>query len=329
MSKRVLLILILAACTTVLSAKGYSMKKYHSRGSAFELAVGGGYGSLGYQAFEVEKPWTNTVSGRPSGYVHFAYDYFFCEYVGLSLGADFTRYGSALRFSGLQQWNDVVDTDNFLGFGIGEKYNHILMINKWQEIQSVSYVEVPLSLKFSAPAGEVYVIGEVGAKLGIPVLRSYHGKGSLTHTGYYEPWNLTLDGVYGHGFYTEENYRPSGTFEDKTLKWSVFAKLGVAIPLVEHLDLTVQAFGQYAFTGAQVGGEGVPGFRDDREGFAMAHYFMSPYYTMLASGLAKGVAKPWHAGLELGIRYTIPHRKKMPCMCLQQQYRPAQGRDDF
>lgn len=329
MRQRVLILLL--AWSVGLSAAGYANQKDHSRGSAFELGIGAGYGSLGYQASQVPEGWTNTTAGRPSGMIHVGYACFFSEYVGLSLGVDFTRYGSADRISGTMLWRDVVDTDDYLGFGAGEKYDHRLSIDKWREIQSISYVEVPLSLKFSAPANGVYVIGEVGAKLGVPVLRNYYGSGSLTHSGYYPYGNVTLQNIAGHGFYTEKNYHPAGTFENNTLKWSVFAKLGVAIPLVERLDLTVQALGQYAFDGRNVGGGlEMPGFRDDREGFADAHYFMESYSSVLASRLVTGTVKPWHVGLEIGIRYTIPHSKKLPCRCLNQQFVPlGGGGDDF
>lgn len=272
----------------------------------FELGVGGGYSVLGYQAASDQ----STVTGGFSPTAHVGYALYFCPWVGIGVGVDWTLYSGAVRTSGEQIWDGVTDTD-------GEKYQHHLLVDKWQEKHSLHYLEVPLSLRFRVPGKSVRWIGEVGAKWGYPIGGNYRGGGSLTHYGYYQPWDLTLRDQADHGFYTETDYHPTDKVEGLRPKWSAFAKTGVAVPLAAMFELAVQVYGQYNFTTLlETGGEAQTGFRDDRVGMAEAHYFMQSYGPMLQSPYVKGAVRPWTAGVEISLRYTIPHpsRNCYPCM---------------
>lgn len=283
-------------------------KAAHSAGSSFELAIGGGYGSLGYGVASTETMQAKNL-GDWAASAHIGYNYFFSEWVGIGVGVDVTRIGSTLRLEGEQTWTRVTDTD-------GERYDHVLRLSPWRETQQAVYLEPSLAIKTSIPAGDIYVIAEVGAKYALPVLSGYYAKGELTHTGYYKPWDLTLSDMAPHGFYTEDAYRPKGDIVKPEWRIAVFAKAGVLIPLVEHLDLMVQAYGQYSVTSSAIGGENVPGFRQDREGMTDAHYFMPDYTSYTGSALVNGGYRPWMVGAEIGLRYTIPHGKAAKnCHC--------------
>ena len=284
----------------------------HSRGHAFEVTVGGGYSSLGYKMNNVADRLESKTTGSYNFQAHFGYNWFFCEYVGIGVGVDAQHYGQKATLNGTLTWSDVTDTN-------GELYDHVLNIDSWSEKQDYWAVEIPVSLVFSIPVQDVvYITAQVGGKYGLPVSQAYAGGGSLTHIGYYKPWDLTLENKPNHGFYTETDFAPKGKLTKKNY-WALFAKVGVAIPLVEHLDLLVQGYFNYALT--RINGEGqneLLGFRNGRPGQDETHYFMNNYTSLANTEVITDSFNPWSAGVEIGIRYTIKNRKKAtyPCRCL-------------
>ena len=277
--------------------------------SAFELGLGAGYGTLGYKAGENLPTMNITTSGSWSMTGHVGYSFFFCDYVGIGVGADITRHGQSAKLNGEQVWSDVTDTD-------GELYTHHTRLDGWKENQQTWYIEVPVSLKFNIPAGPIYVLAELGGKYGLPISSSYNGSGDITHYGVYGPWALELRDMPDHGYYTESGYRPSEKMEGLKNRWSVFGKVGVGIPLNDWLDLTAQVYGQYALTSiGEAGGTENLGFLGDRAGQEKAHYFMSDYASITKTNLVNGQMKPWNIGVEIGLRFVIEHRKKecWPC----------------
>ena len=282
----------------------------HGRHS-FEATLGAGYASLGYPVTDLTDRLASKTIGSYGVQAHIGYNCFFSEYVGLAVGVDAHHYGQRTSLNGILSWNGVTDTD-------GERYEHILQLKPWTEHQDCWTIEIPLSLVFSIPVRNVLCItAQAGAKFALPLSATWNGHGTLVHSGYYEPWNLTLSDKPNHGFYTEQNFLPKGQWQSRNY-WTLFAKTGVAMPLIEHLELLIQLYAHYALT--PVGGEstGQPiGFRNDRPGQEQNHYFMTEYTPFLLSGVITGPSKPWDLGLEIGIRYTIAQRKtKYPCRCL-------------
>ena len=306
--RKIIAILIVFIALPLWAAGGVS----HSRGHAFEVTVGGGYSSLGYKVNNVADRLASSTSGSYSLQAHIGYNWFFSEYMGVGIGVDAQHYGQKATLNGLLTWSGVTDTN-------GERYDHMLNLNNWAEQQNYWTVEIPLSLVFSFPVQDkLYITAQVGGKYGLPLSGKYAGSGSLTHSGYYEPWGLTLDNKPNHGFYTEQGFNPKGTLTKKNY-WALFAKVGVAIPLVEHLDLLVQGYFNYALTAiGQSGRNEALGFRNDRPGQEEAHYFMQNYTDLSNTGVINGSFKPWSAGVEIGVRYTIQTKKKnnTPCRCL-------------
>ena len=83
--------------------------RYHSRGNAFEITVGGGYSSLGYKVNKVADQLASKTSGSYSLQAHIGYNWFFCEYAGLAVGADIQHYGQKATLNGLLTWSGVTD----------------------------------------------------------------------------------------------------------------------------------------------------------------------------------------------------------------------------
>lgn len=308
--RKTLLIIALAAVLPIWCAP------YHSKGHSFELTIGGGYSSLGYNAKKVTDNLVPSSSGSYALGAHIGYNWFFTEYVGLGIGVDAQRYGHSTSLNGTLTWQGVTDTD-------GELYDHRLALNSWKENQQYWNVEIPLSLVFSFPIREkVYITAQIGAKYCMPISGSYSGAGVLTHSGYYQPWNLTLEDKPNHGFYTESDFHPKGNMPSRHY-WSIFAKLGVAIPIADQLDLLIQANINGAITPCVKEGEQqLIGFRNDRAGQEQTHYFMNDYTALYNTEFTNGAIKPFSAGLEIGIRYTIRSNKRRsyPCRCLRDYY---------
>ena len=152
--------------------------RYHSRGNAFEITAGGGYSSLGYKVNNVADQLASKTSGSYSLQAHIGYNWFFCEYAGLAVGADIQHYGQKATLNGLLTWSGVTDTD-------GEKYDHLLNLNNWTEQQNYWAVEIPVSFVFSFPVvqDKLYITAQVGGKYGIPLSAKYAGSGALGKHG--------------------------------------------------------------------------------------------------------------------------------------------------
>ena len=166
-------------------------------------------------------------------------------------------------------------------------------------------------------SGKCSITAQIGGKFGLPISATYTGYGTLIHTGYYEPWNLILSDKPNHGFYTEREFKPKGQWQNKNY-WTVFAKAGVALHIVEHLDLLIRLYADYALTSlADEGQNQGLGFLNDRPGQEQNHYFMNPYTDLRNTPVITGNIQPWDLGLEIGIRYTLSsHKQHYPCRCL-------------
>lgn len=279
----------------------------------FEFALGGGYSSFGYKvASEGALETLNAnATGNYSLDAHLSMNIFFCDYFGIGLGADIDRFGGATHLQGDLLWHDVTDTD-------GELYDHHLHIHSWKEKQFATYLAPQLMFVGVIPAGNMKITLGAGAEYGILLGNiAYQGEGKLTHTGFYRPWNLTLHDVDAHGFYTSDSFKPNGKYEIQSGSLlALVARAGVAIPVHDNWDILVNAVFKYSvWTNITAGGANPIGFQDD----AVNHYFISDYSSLLTTPATQGTIAPWMVGLEVGIRYTFPFKKKShySCICLE------------
>lgn len=305
-----ILSLILSLSLLSTSAQAGKWKTNNGTSSRFELTLGGGYSKLGY-TFQNNSRYSDLTAksiGSWSAKAHIGYQFFFTRWMGIGLGANFQRYGGGILLNGQVHYNEVTDTD-------GEMYNHTLSLTSWKQQEQLYMVEIPLSLCFAIPVRDVLSITlELGGQYGIPVIANYKGTGETTHTAYYPQWHLTLHDQPDHGFYTESGFTPKDKIQHMTA-WSLFGKLGVAIPVADQIELLVQAYGHYHLTTPIVVSDNQTlGFRNDREGMNGAHYFMKDYSSLATTGIAKTDPKPFSAGLEVGVRFIIPH-KSTHCLC--------------
>ncbi len=310
-AKRIVHIILCAAAVSLTAAA-----QNPAKGVSFDVSVGAGYSTLGYKAQDVDALKPNAV-GDWGMNAHIGINWFFVDYLGIGIGLDATRYGGGLNLTGKMGWADVTDTD-------GERYNHTLTLNQWRETQQEWYLAPQFLIHAAIPVQRARVLLSLGAEYAFCLSSTYRGAGTLTHTGYYPFGNLTLHDVPKHGFYTTDMLRPNGRGDDNVQYLSVIGKIGVAIPVAKHLDFTCNLIAKYAVYSSrtrEAGGEKEIGFYENQTPVSNAaedpHWFIPPYAPLTATALTTGKYAPLYVGLEIGIRYTIPQKKRWPCMCIE------------
>ena len=283
--------------------------------SFFELSVGGGWSSMGYRmSNELQPGLTARQNGSYGFNAHIGYGFQFNRYVGVGIGADLSRYGSTATLNGNAVWQGVSDTD-------GELYDHITAVSNWKDVQEVYMVEVPLALYLRFPiATDVRLFAEVGAKLCLPIMSKGAYSGNLQHTGFYEPWMLTLSEVPSHGFYSSVML---SDYDLRTNKMTVagFVKIGVEGPVdkLRHVWIFGAIYGTMHFMPAvDTDHAAVLGWRNDthKPEQLAAHAFMNDYNPIYMTDITRGNVNPLAVGAEIGVRFRFSHFKQHKgCMC--------------
>ena len=313
-SARILLITLLLMGQTIFLSAAPKQK-----GVAFDFGIGAGYSTLGYKTQS-----TDLLNAHATGSwgmrANIGVSYFFNNYFGIGIGAAFTRYGGGMSLNGTMLWEGVTDTD-------GERYNHHLRLNNWREIQQQLFLAPNLTLQAVIPAERARVLIRFGAEYAACLQASYSGYGELTHTGYYPFGNLTLHDLAKYGFYTTDRFRPSGELSADVQQVSLIGAVGVGIPVAKNTELTFAVEAAYAVWSPNkipAGGENAIGFHEDLtngdNGIGNGqdpHYFIPDYVSLTTTSLTQGAMHPLYVGLQIGVRYTIPLRKRYPCMCLK------------
>ncbi|MGM9810256.1 MAG: hypothetical protein ACI30J_05230 [Paludibacteraceae bacterium] len=293
------------------------------KGVAFDVGIGAGYSTLGYQTQATDNLQPR-VTGSWGMRANIGINYFFLDYLGIGIGVSLTRYGGGLSVDGEMVWEGVTDTD-------GERYNHHLQLNNWRETQQQLFIAPNLTLQAAIPAGNAHVLIRFGAEYAACMQASYSGYGELTHTGYYPFGNLTLHDIEKYGFYTTDRFRPSGELSADVQQVSLIGAVGVGIPVAKNTELTIAVEAAYAVWSSNktpAGGENAIGFHenisiDPTNGNNSIgngqdpHYFIPDYVSLTTTSLTQGAMHPLYVGLQIGVRYTIPQRKRYPCMCLK------------
>jgi len=300
----VLLLVGWCACLSMHAAGGFAV---------IEIGGGGGWGSMGYKtkqhdqsALQLQSTWDYSYTA------HVGLAYMIRPYIGLGVGANFTRIGGGVRLGGEVHWQNVGDTEN-------ELYNHVARLDAWQEKQQMLLVEIPIGLRFGAGIGaRVEFTGEVGVKIGLPMKTSNTLSGTVTHEGDYSPWGLNLQNVGNHGFYTAA-FGGEPALSTRT-HYAAYLKAGIQVPLTENrvVWFYAQIYGSYALSNALKTGDGELGFRNDGKYQTEAHAFMADYTSIVDTRYVQSV-HPVQAGLEVGLRFHLAPRSKYPCHCVNDQ----------
>lgn len=299
MRKRIIIIFLFMGLSLPMAAQMHS---------AFEFSVGGGWSTLGYKVQPKQEDVKGANSGSWGAQVHIGYALFFSPNVGLGVGANFSHYGASASLAGIARWNDVIDTD-------GERYNHLAVIHSLKDRQDIYLVEIPLTFYFEYPLSDYLFFNlEVGAKYGIPVMRNASFRADIEHQGDYGIWGLNLYDVPDHGFYREGDFHDSYAIATRN-QISAFLKLGLAYGINKKLQFFANIYGDYGFMNVFKSGEAALGFQNDRAGMASTHSFMPDYKGITATNYLSPSSQPIQVGVELGLRFIIPHKTTYPCRC--------------
>lgn len=303
MSKlRYFILLLLIGLFTKVWAGGYAV---------IEVGGGGGYSSLGYRTQTFDQAGLQLRSLSSYTYTgHVGLAYMIRPFIGLSVGANFTRVGGGVALDGQMLWRDVADTE-------GERYNHIARLRDWSEKQQITMVEIPVSLCFGAGINApVEFTGEVGVKIGLPMSSTNSLMGEVTHVGDYGlPWGMTIDPLYHHGFYTTR-FEGQPALKAQTT-YSLFLKAGIQVPIEKSRVVWFYSvvYGAYALNNAFATGEAELGFANDGLGQEDAHAFMTDYTSVVDTRYIQSV-HPIQLGLELGLRFFLYPVDKYKCHCV-------------
>lgn len=262
-----------------------------------DIHAGGGVSSWNY-------PLEGGSAGLGGGFaLGVGYTYFFRPYIGFQTGITFTRLASTASLTEPLEWRTNPDGSPIYDY-MGEQYIHRTSFDGWKESQTTYLFEIPVGLRFryfKEKDSRAGLHAALGIKLAIPMIANYvHSSGSVTHTGWYEQWQLELHDIPNR-FGSEQANRQEESVMNKLNKVNAeaYAELGAAIRINKHYELYVAAFGQYMlnnFSSVKL---------DDRTplGFCSPTYnysFMSNYRGLVGTDKV-GAMHPWMAGVKVGI----------------------------
>lgn len=254
------------------------------------------------------------------------YTFFFHPSVGLQAGVSFSRIASTARLTEPMEWSQWPDGSPLTDY-MGDRYLHRATFNQWQEKQQAYLFEIPLGLRFryfkdrDSRAG---LHAAVGVKAAIPVWANYrHASGDITHTGWYDQWQLLLYDLPGRfeTEHTEEPQEETMTNRLRAINAEVYAEIGTAIRINPHYELYIALYGQYLVNdlGAASRDQRVPlGFSNNHNQYA----FMSEYRGLTGTD-AMGSIHPWSAGIKVGLSIwpgKTDKEKKKELKKLMKQY---------
>lgn len=287
--------------------------------SFVELSAKGGWSTLGYRAEAVQQLTFDNVGSYGYG-AHIGYGMYFNRMVGLSVGADFSRYGSTLRGKGTITYTGV-NSIYPAAPAPADLYNHTVTVNALRDAQEICYVEIPLALCLRFPLGAVNIHVQAGAKCGFAVMSGAEAASDTEHSGYFPEGHLAIrPDVPGHGFYRQPDAQYRYDMEVNSLQVVGFVKLGIGYPMQRnpHCEWFANIYAGYGFLNAVKMPENKTelGFLNDRPGQENNHYFMTPYTGIFTTNSISPDSSPAEVGLEIGFRYLIPHTRTYPCRCV-------------
>ena len=203
--------------------------------SAVELTLNGGYSAF----MKSEPEW------HPSGFVgygaHIGYAYFFNRYVGLGIGVDGYCYNGRFDRTSTET-QDLIDSDN-------EPYSGTFDYS-YRQKKSVWMLKPGISIFGEVPLKSLSIYMAIGAQYGISVSAQERTSYTVTHTGYYPKWHMTVTDIPEYGFTTTQISQPTEPIR-VPYSWIIAARAGVAIPLKTGWSVLAGVNADYGITGDQ------------------------------------------------------------------------------
>jgi len=284
------------------------------KGHHILFGLGGAYTNLNY-SLQQDNQRIGTVCGSAGAVIQLQYAYFFHENWGLAAGLGFSHYTSYGTLNHTKRFAGQTDSD-------GEAYTHIATTNDWRERQAAYMLDIPIELLCHyqiRPKMGIYA--GVGLKTGLIIAADWRIKsGSVSHSGEYSKWGLTLTQIDHHDFYTE----PASAFkgDDSEIAYKqdlqlpaigVMADFGFSFKLTDQINLLVGAFANFTSNNVRSNTTTEMGWRQTDYSGEMAyrnHTFMNRYAGEINSEYVESV-HPWEVGLKIGIDWRHKEKKKV------------------
>lgn len=299
----ILITSLLIVLTPAYSAPKKKSKKEQEKPIKHYIDVygGGGMSSLGYG-----------LDGGKTGIdgsftIGAGYTWFFLPYMGLQTGLSVTRVAEKASLSESMSWNTNKDGSPLVDY-MGDAYIHRTAINEWKESQQAYLLQIPIGLRwrwFKDKDSRVGLHAGLGFNLSIPVLSSYHRNSGaqLTHTGWYENWQLVLHDLPGRFMTEDYTSAQEESLGSKVSTVNVMGQgeIGMSIRVNKRSELYVAAYGQYMlnnFSGVKNAERIALGFANSENKYS----FMEEYTGLIGTDKV-GAMHPWVAGIKVG--YSI------------------------
>ena len=167
--------------------------------SAVELTLDGGYATLMHYPDFTD----GTKQGSYGLGAHIGYAFYPVRHFGFGIGLDAHRYAGTLARPYTETLQGVYDSD-------GEIHDLTHNYTSWNRHVQSWYLEPNFSLQFPIPFERGYgLLFAVGVKYQIDLSSSYSTDWTVTHTGYYDKWHMTITDVPEYGFCTENGSIPA------------------------------------------------------------------------------------------------------------------------
>lgn len=171
----------------------------------------------------------------------FNYAFFFKENWGVSAGIGIDYYHTSHAYE--ETYNkEYVDTDGEIKVDL-----HVQNKNMRHDLRQVN-INLPIMLHMEYQMG-LYRAGDnlikpkvyaaVGARLGMPVFHRDNLKGEQVTSGYYEKWDLHLEGLHE---YSTSPIEEQSEYEVKSFALAPQAEVGFAFPVNDKTDIAVGAY---------------------------------------------------------------------------------------
>ena len=292
------------------------------KGHYLQGLIGAGYSSNGFKLEDLNKAKNN---GGGNALIQFNYAYYFHENWGVMVGLEAEYMGNYTTLKGTKSWSNLGDTDIPTGSVASQDYEHIVTMNNWKEHQASWLIGLPVGIQMQYPIArmpkvthrnnQLKLYADLGVKVNYLISNKYNlVSGSISHSGNYEKFGLTLDDrVKGHDFYTEtigdDFSKDKNKLDLNNISADGMIDLGVMIPVAEHLDVMVGLYANYTFNNLRKGDGKDLGWRQpEAKEEWQQHNFMETYDGVIASNSVKSV-HPWDVGVKVGISWHKPAKK--------------------
>ncbi|MBQ1840118.1 MAG: OmpA family protein [Atopobiaceae bacterium] len=196
------------------------------------LNVGGGLNTLTFSP--ADGSWNPQL-----GFLgELRYIHFFGEHFGLGFGVQYDLSRSGATFNNVEVVNGLVHPAN------GLVYNSSTGYHDWKEVQTLSFLSVPVEFYWRSALGErwSFLFG-FGAQLDFPLSGTFKADdGTFEVQGYFPATNVTYRNLPAYGFMTY-NANDEGDITLDKMGVSIIADLGFNYALSNHWGLY---FGLYA-----------------------------------------------------------------------------------